>query len=90
MPGPGFLTWAIFDPTPIFPNLSQLAKNFDQHIDNAGSRLALEKDEQGHEQLRWYGHLNGEPTTFTTEPYTNFWRRFTVWFMRLMPIESQI
>ena len=28
--------------------------------------------------------------TFDHEPYTGFWKRFGVGFMRMLPIESQI
>ena len=68
----------------------RVADNFDQRIDEVGFRLALEEDEQGYEQLRWHGLVDGEPVTFTADPYTSFWRRFGVGFMRLLPIESQI
>jgi len=68
----------------------RVAYNFDQRIDEVGFRLALEEDEQGGEQLRWHGLVDGEPVTFTADPYTSFWRRFGIGFMRLLPIESQI
>ena len=66
------------------------ANNFDERIDAVAFRLALEEDDQGVEQLRWYGLVDGKPTTFTADPYTSFWRRFGIGFMRLLPIESQI
>ena len=68
----------------------RVAYNFDQRIDEVGFRLALEEDEQGGEQLRWHGLVDGEPVTFTADPYTSFWRRFGIGFMRVLPIESQI
>jgi putative cardiolipin synthase len=68
----------------------RVVDNFDQRIDEVAFRLALEEDEQGYEQLRWHGLVDGEPVTFTADPYTSFWRRFGVGFMRLLPIESQI
>ena len=68
----------------------RVAYNFDQRIDEVGFRLALEEDEQGGEQLRWYSLVDGKPATFTADPYTSFWRRFGIGFMRLLPIESQI
>jgi putative cardiolipin synthase len=69
---------------------AHMGDNFDQRIDEVAFRLTLETDEQGGEQLRWHGQVEGEPTTFTSDPNTSFWRRFSVGFMRLMPIESQI
>jgi putative cardiolipin synthase len=68
----------------------RVANNFDQRIDEVAFRLTLEEDEQGYEQLRWHGLVDGEPVTFTADPYTSFWRRFGIGFMRLLPIESQI
>jgi len=68
----------------------RIADNFDEDIDEAAFRLALENDQQGHGQLRWHGLVDGEQTTLTADPYTSFWRRFGIGFMRLLPIESQI
>ena len=68
----------------------RIADDFNARIDEVGFRLTLEDDGQGVEQLRWHGLVEGEPVTFTADPYTSFWRRFGIGFMRLMPIESQI
>ena len=67
-----------------------LAQNFDDNIDDVAFRLTLENDEYGYGSLRWHGIVDGEPVTFEKDPYTTFWHRFGVGFMRLMPIESQI
>jgi putative cardiolipin synthase len=69
---------------------SRMADNFDQQIDKVAFRLTLEDDEQGGEQLRWHGLVDGIPVTFDNDPNTSFWRRFGIGFMRLLPIESQI
>ena len=69
---------------------AHLSSNFDANIDEVAFRLTLDEDGQGVEQLRWHGVVDGEPTTFSTDPYTSFWRRVGIGFMRLMPIESQI
>lgn len=67
-----------------------LAQSFDDSIDEVAFRLTLENDEHGYGSLRWHGMVDGETVTFEKDPYTTFWRRFGVGFMRLMPIESQI
>lgn len=68
----------------------EMAEGFDANIERDTFRLELKVDEDGSEQLLWHGYENGEPVTFNVEPYTGFWRRFGVGFMRLMPIESQL
>ena len=69
---------------------SEISSNFDQHIDRVAFQLSLEKNSDGSESIRWHGVVDGEPTTYSTEPFTSFWRRLGVGFMRFMPIESQI
>ena len=67
-----------------------LVGNFDSKIDRAAFRVRLETDNEGNEHTTWTGLIDGKQTTMTTEPYTSFWQRFVVSFLRLMPIESQI
>ena len=68
----------------------QMANNFDSKIDTLAFRLTLEDAGKGMEQIRWHGIVDGEPKTLYQDPYTGFWKRFGVGFMRIMPIESQI
>jgi putative cardiolipin synthase len=63
---------------------------FDENIEQVAFRLELKKSKGGSEKLLWHGFENGMPRTFTVEPYTSLWRRFSVGFMRLLPIESQL
>jgi putative cardiolipin synthase len=63
---------------------------FDENIERVAFRLELKKSKSGSEKLLWHGFENGTPRTFTVEPYTSLWRRFSVGFMRLLPIESQL
>jgi len=63
---------------------------FDQNIEKVAFRLELQKSKRGAERLLWHGFEKGQPRTFTIEPYTSLWRRFTVGFLRLLPIESQL
>ncbi|HBX43471.1 MAG TPA: hypothetical protein DEH27_06610 [Deltaproteobacteria bacterium] len=63
---------------------------FDKNIERLSFRLELKKDEDGSETLLWHGLVDGKPTTFDVEPYTGFWKRFGIGFLRLLPIESQL
>jgi len=38
--------------------------------------------------MQWRGYENGKEVIFTTEPYTGFWKRFGVGFMKLFPISA--
>ena len=67
-----------------------LADGFDRQIDKVAFRLELKKSPNGTERLLWHGIVDGEQQTFDHEPYTGFWKRFGVGFMRILPIESQI
>ena len=62
---------------------------FDQHIEEVAFRLELNK-ENGTEKILWHGLVDGKPQTFDFDPYTDFWRRFGIGFMSLLPIESQL
>jgi putative cardiolipin synthase len=63
---------------------------FDKHIRQFAFRLELVKSANGSENLLWHGMVDGEEKTFDVDPYTSFWRRFGIGFMRLLPIESQL
>jgi putative cardiolipin synthase len=68
----------------------QMADEFNNKIDQVAFRLELQTDSHGHEKLLWHGLVDGEQQTLTHEPYTGFWKRFGVGFMKLFPVESQI
>ena len=67
-----------------------VADAIEQNIGRAAFHLGLDVDSAGTEHTSWTGLIDGKQTKYTTEPYTSFWQRFFVSFMRLMPIESQI
>jgi cardiolipin synthase C len=69
---------------------SYMAEKFDADIGQQTFTLELSDDEDGHGTLLWHGYESGEAVTFDVDPYTGFWRRFGVWFMGLLPIESQL
>jgi putative cardiolipin synthase len=68
----------------------QLAGTFDQMAEQRAFRLELRTDEEGIEYIYWHGLENDEQRVWTTEPHTSFWHRFGVFFMSLLPIESQL
>jgi len=67
-----------------------MANGFDRKIDQIAFRLELQRDNQGREQITWHGLVDGKQQILTVDPYTSFWKRFGVGFMRMFPIESQI
>ncbi len=69
---------------------NDMAAVFDQIIDEMAFRLELVKNANGSEGIRWHGRVDGEEKTFDVDPYTGFWQRFGIGFMRLLPIESQL
>ena len=56
-----------------------------EDIENHAFRLELHTDEDGYEDILWHGSENGKPITFSTDPYTSFWRRLGVRIMSLLP-----
>ncbi len=64
--------------------------DFDQNIERTAFRLELVKNKNGSEKILWHGQVDGEKKTFDVDPYTGFWQRLGINFMRLLPIESQL
>jgi len=67
-----------------------MAEKFDANVDHHAFRLELVKKQDGSESILWHGYENGKEQVYTVDPYTSFWRRLGVWFLGLMPIESQL
>ena len=65
-----------------------MAKRFDQKFDQIAFRLELKTDANGSEQILWYGLVDGQQRVFKVDPYTGFWERFGVGFLRILTIES--
>jgi cardiolipin synthase C len=40
--------------------------------------------------IEWVAQENNTEVVYRTEPHTSFWRRFTVGFLRLLPIEGHL
>jgi putative cardiolipin synthase len=54
-------------------------------------RLVLEAaDGATPARMTWLGEEGGRPVRFTSEPHTSFWKRCTVAFGGLLPIEDQL
>ena len=54
-------------------------------------RVILEPDpETGSERLVWIGESDGEVVRYYSDPEVGFWRRFSAWFMGLLPIEEHL
>lgn len=77
----------VFESEPIG---NYLAKTFNREINLIAFRLELVTGNDGVERLIWHGQENGKAVTYQHDPYTGFWERFGIGFMRLLPIESQI
>ena len=77
----------VFDQAEIAEGMAQW---FDQNMEQIAFRLELVKNKNGSEGIRWHGIVDGEPKTFSVDPYTGFWRRFGIGFLGILPIESQL
>lgn len=54
-------------------------------------RVILETDsETGVERLVWITENNGKEVRYYSEPEAGFWRRFSAWFIGLLPIEKHL
>ncbi len=73
------------------PELARdMARVFEERIDEVAFRLELVKTEKGSEKIRWHGIVDGQPTVFDHEPNASLWQRFKANFLSIFPIESQL
>ncbi len=74
------------------PELGKMmGESFDKDIDVNTFKVELHKDKNdGMEFLRWVTTKDGKTITYSSDPYTSFWRRFLVGLSSLLPIESQL
>ena len=69
----------------------RIAPLIDDAIERVAFRLELETDEQGRERIVWHSAEKGEgQQTYRVDPDTSFWKRFSIGFMGLLPVESQL
>ncbi|EFF73520.1 phospholipase D domain protein [Achromobacter piechaudii ATCC 43553] len=65
----------------------RIAEAFQQEVPRVAYRVCL--DERG--ELIWEEQRDGQPPLrHDTEPGTSAWKRFSVWFVSLLPIESML
>lgn len=67
-----------------------MAETFDLITEKIAFRLELQTDEDGIEYISWHGLENGKERTWTSDPHTGLFQRFGIFFMGLLPIESQL
>lgn len=54
-------------------------------------RVILEtSSESGTERLVWLTEINGKEVRYYSEPEVGFWRRFSTWFIGLLPMEKHL
>ncbi len=63
----------------------QSARDFDRNIEKVAFRLELDNDK---ESIRWHLKKEDGETVYDSEPYASFWKKFGVWVVRLLPVES--
>ena len=68
----------------------QLSTFFAERIDQVISESAYQVFLNGDGKVRWRGWNDGEEVVYDTEPETSWWTRFKAWFVRILPIESQL
>lgn len=66
----------------------QLNQRLDQQLGNIAWRLQLSPADQG--QLTWHETSADGEKVYHDEPQTSLWRRMSVWFIGLLPVESQL
>jgi putative cardiolipin synthase len=62
-----------------------LAEEFENNINKLAYRLVLDDGD-----IRWLQQQDGKLRRFEKEPDSSWWQRFSVGFMRILPVESQI
>lgn len=71
---------------------AQVLEYMDEGIQPENSyRVLLETDaETGVEHLVWITQIDGKEVRYYSDPGADFWRRFSAWFMGLLPLEKHL
>jgi len=73
---------------------SSLLDRFETRHDKAFYEVRLEPRHSdrpdGRQQLAWFDHDGDRSTRYSKEPGTTFWQRFSVGFISLFPVDSQL
>lgn len=72
------------------PLAEDLAGTIEQNLDRIAWRLELVADASGNKHIVWVETGAGGVRQLTEEPGVSSWRKFSVWFLGLLPIESQL
>lgn len=64
-----------------------LGDGIEANLNRIAWRLEQQPDERGEARLVW---LEGDTPRYDSEPEVSLWRRLGVWFLGLLPIESQL
>jgi len=60
---------------------ARLTENALQDIPQVGYRLQLGEDNK----ITWHATIDGQEVVETREPQTSMWKRFTAWFLKIVP-----
>lgn len=63
-----------------------MAEGIEQAMQGFCYRLSLDKNSG----IIWTGQEAGREVRYTSEPHAGLWRRFSTWFLSLLPIEGQL
>jgi len=66
---------------------TQVAEYMDEGVEFANA-YHVTIDERGN--VQWKTQVDGKDTTFSKEPETSAWKRFTADFIKILPVESQL
>jgi cardiolipin synthase C len=72
------------------PLAGDLAGTIEQNLDQIAWRLELIGDASGNKRIAWVETGADGVRQLTEEPEVSTWRKFSVWFLGLLPIESQL
>jgi cardiolipin synthase C len=72
------------------PLAEDLAGRLEQNLEQIAWRLERSVDAAGNARIVWVETADEGVLRFTQEPGVSSWRRFSVWFLGLLPIESQL
>ena len=72
------------------PLAEDLAGTIEKNLDQIAWRLELIPDASGSKRIVWMGNGTDGVRQLTEEPEVSTWRKFSVWFLGLLPIESQL
>ncbi len=73
------------------PGLARpMAEEFDKKIDQTTFKLELSTDDDGMEMIQWVNNKDGQLTVYKNDPYSSVWQRTMLFFIGILPIESQL